>query len=329
MKGMDASGHCDNASPALTAGEGWHAWGQYLLLALVLAWPACSASAPVSKKADILLLQSGTATIYARAAEAFEQRLEQLCGGKKACPRARAAALPALPAALSDPPQLIVSLGHEAALQAFREAPDIPQLHALVSETEHQLHDRNGRGISALYLEQPLERQLAFIRFLLPDHRRIGILLSERTERLLPSLRRLTREADLDLRIIEVGSPREAGKRLHARGRDIDVLLALPDPVIYNRETLAGILLTAYQDRVPVIGFSQSMIRAGAIGGIYSSPRNIGIEAAQLALNILQDHRVIETHPSLLEVRVNRRVAGALHIRLPTDSEIQHWKEEQ
>jgi len=290
---------------------------------LAFAWPAVSGALQSS---DILLLRSGKAAIYSQTVEAFEQRLEQLCAKDRDCPRTRSVGLHELKTALSNPPRLIVSLGHNASLEALAQAHQIPQLHVLVSETHHQLH-RGEAKASAIYLEQPLRRQLDFIRFAFPDRRRIGVLLGEHAETLRESLLTLTRAADLDLHIIAIDSPRAIGKRLNAQAGAIDLLLALPDPAIYNRGTLAGLFLTAYRNRIPVIGFSESMIRAGAIGGIYSSPATTGAEAAQLALELLDEPRQVETHPSLLEVQVNRRVAGALHIQLPTDSEIQRWKE--
>jgi len=251
-----------------------------------------------------------------------------LCAERTDCPRTRSIDLPGLPSAMQQKPGLIVSLGHKASLQAVKDAGDTPQLHVLVSETQHQLHINGEHRVSALYLEQPLSRQLDFIRFLFPDRRRIGVLLGEHSETLGKPLEALTEAAGLDLHVIRIDSPRDIGKRLNAQAGAIDVLLALPDPAIYNRETLAGMFLTAYRNRIPVIGFSESMIRAGAIGGIYSSPATIGSEAAQRALELLDGRDPVATYPSLLAVRVNRSVAGALHIQLPTDSEIQRWKEE-
>jgi len=298
-----------------------------LVLVLSLAWPALSLGTPAQN--DILLVRSGDSSIYSQAIEAFDHRLEQLCASRANCPRTHTANLDTWQAELTKPPRLIVTLGHRASALAWKKVRHLPQLHIMVSETQHSLHGGGSEGVSAIFLEQPLKRQLDFVRFLLPDRRRVGVLLSEHSSKWLEILQTLTRGMELDLHVIEIDSPREIGKRLRASGSEIDVLLALPDPQIYNRETLAGILLTTYHDRIPVIGFSESMIRAGAIGGIYSSPKTIGTEAAQAALSIMDDQRHIDSPPSLLETRVNRRVADALNIRLPTESEIQRWKEDQ
>lgn len=325
MKGIDATGKAQSGPSPATARTGWFAGPGQLFAALLFALSAFSFGA--SQPQEILLVRSGEGTIYSQTIAAFEQRLEQLCVERENCPETRSVDLPDLQAALEGKPGLIVSLGQRASLAISQQAADAAQLHVLVSRTQHQEHYQGALGASAIYLEQPLAKQLDFIRFLLPDRRRIGVLLGKDSEAERQSLQQLTESTGLDLHIIEIDSPREIGRRLNAHGDNIDVLLALPDPAIYNRDTLAGLFLTAYRNRIPVIGFSEGMIRAGAIAGIYSSPVTTGTETAQLALELLDKPQHVEKHPTLLEIQVNRHVAGALHIQLPTDSEIQRWKE--
>ena len=87
------------------------------------------------------------------------------------------------------------------------------------------------------------------------------------------------------------------------------------------------ILLTSYRDGIPVVGFSAGLIKAGAIGGIYSSPDAIGTEVAERAVELLHKGKPRKGYPSHLEAGVNRQVAASLHIRLPTNKEIEHWRE--
>ena len=44
-----------------------------------------------------------------------------------------------------------------------------------------------------------------------------------------------------------------------------DVLLAVPDNVIYNRQSIRNILLTTYRHEQVVLGFSRGMVKAGAL----------------------------------------------------------------
>lgn len=202
-------------------------------------------------------------------------------------------------------------------------------MHILVSRSDHAPHRKTATRASAIYLEQPLERQLAFTRFLMPHKRRIGVLLSSYTNNRRGQLESLAQEWGFDLQIAEVTSAEQIGKQIRMLSDRIDVLLALPDPTVFNSKTLAGILLTTYRNRIPVIGFSEGMIKAGAIAGIYSSAQTVGTEAADASLRLLRvrGDAPFEAYPTLFKARVNRNVARALHIHLPTDSQIARWRD--
>lgn len=292
-------------------------------MAMLLPWSRGIAG----QGADILLIKSGDSALYSQVDEAFRQQLARQCKASP-CPSVRSVTRQQVRLPGQEAPRLIVALGHKASLDASRAAKDIPQLHCMVSKPEHATHEADSSKVSAIYLEQPLRRQLAFARFILPQHRRLGVLLGKQST--IPRELLLTRAKQwgFELHVKEIESPKQIGKQLHALKGKIDVLLALPDRSIYNRNTLATILLTTYRDRIPVIGFSAGVVKAGAIGGIYSSPKTIGREAAARALELMQGKPPGASYPSLQEAAVNRRVAAALHIRLPTNREIQRWQED-
>jgi len=294
------------------------------LLALSLLF---APGTPAQQEQDILLVRPADSALITEVEQAFTERLHERCKSRPDCPRIYPVAVTRLTGALKPPPRLMVSLGHEASRAISRMAGDTPQLHVLVSRAEHSSHAGAAGNRFAIYLEQPLSRYFELIRFLMPERTRVGILLSEHTEELRERLQSLAEREGMDLQVVEVKSGKQIGKQLHSLKDRVDVLLALPDPSIYNRGTLATILLTTYRDHIPVVGFSAGMVRAGAIAGIHSSPRNIGIEAADAAFDLLQGAPASTGYPKTFDVTVNRRVASALHIRLPTDAETQSWKE--
>ena len=46
---------------------------------------------------------------------------------------------------------------------------------------------------------------------------------------------------------------------------DPAVLVAVPDATLFNNRTISNILLTAYHQRSPVVGFSPACVKAGAL----------------------------------------------------------------
>jgi ABC-type uncharacterized transport system substrate-binding protein len=276
---------------------------------------------------DILLVRPEGSALASKVEKAFEARLNDRCTADGACARIESIAARDLASAVASHPRLIVALGHEASQAASDTASDTPQLHVLVSSAEHGRHIELGDMLSAVYLEQPLKRYFEFIRFLMPERKRIGVLLSKDTLALRDSLGSLAAQYGMDLQAVVVESKRQLGRKLHSLKGRADVLLALPDPSIYSQNTLGTILLTTYRDRIPVIGFSAGMVKAGSIAGLYSSLKNVGTEAADAALELLAGAPASTRYPENLATSINRRVASAMHIRLPTDAELRKWEE--
>lgn len=320
MSRQDGDSHLHRVS---TASGPWVA----LLLALLLAFRF--ASAAVGEAGTLLLVRPADSDTVALTEAAFSQRLQERCAQHSRCPAILTTTPDGLRDALQGNPALIVAFGQQASSEALLVAPGRPQLHTLISERLHAEHVQRRHELSAIYMEQPLDRQFRFIRFLMPEKRRLGVLLSEQSMHFKDRLTALADEYAFALHIETVSSGSEIGRQLHALNGKVDVLLSLPDPLIYNPRTLGTILLTSYRDNIPVIGFSAGMIKAGAVAGIYSSASSVGREAADTALDLLADHPPVSTHPRLFEVAVNRRVAGALHQSLPTNSEIDRWREDQ
>jgi len=104
-----------------------------------------------------------------------------------------------------------------------------------------------------------------------------------------------------------------------------DVFLSLPDPGIYNRHTISSILLTTYRYRVPLIGFSKSSVRAGALAAVYSSAQQIARQTATtipLWLTNTGHYATKISYPEQFSVAINKQVARSLGIDMPDGSSI-------
>ena len=70
-----------------------------------------------------------------------------------------------------------------------------------------------------------------------------------------------------------------------------DVLFALPDRMVYTRESARGILLQSFRKRTPVIGPNEAWVRMGALYALDWDYDEVGVVCAQLALRALQEAR--------------------------------------
>ncbi len=189
-----------------------------------------------------------------------------------------------------------------------------------------RLGEGGRRSASAIYLDQPFDRQAQLIHLAFPDIRRVGVLLSAeqgnlvgeidealRTQRLSPVHGTLTGEERLITPLENVLS-------------EAELLLAVPDPLVFNRNTAQSLFLTSYRYRDPVLGYSRSLTRAGALLSLHSSPAQIGRQTAEWVSQAIQAMPVrlpAPAYPLYFSVSINEQVARSLGFNLPSEAELE------
>lgn len=233
----------------------------------------------------------------------------------------------------SPPPDLIVPVGTRAARAVQRWGAHSPVFNILITREvfgalypDHAAtaHTRKGkRRVSAVFLEQPLRRQFQFIRLALPRLKHCGILLSEQSRTLVPEIGSAAAATGMELDVVdmdEFGRPVEGFRRVMG---DSEVILALPDSRVLSPSRAKWLLYMAYQRKVPIIGFSRAIVDAGALGAVYSTPSQIGRQAAEDVIQIILDIRErpgaawvlpAPRYPRYFEIAINRAVARSLGI---------------
>ena len=211
---------------------------------------------------------------------------------------------------------LYIAVGMKAAtLLASR---DIPTLSVFVPKAGYEkLQSASALRMtphSSIFLDQPMERQIALLLAALPDARKVGVLYSALPPE-LPLLRRLLREKNMQLHEQAVDQVHTLNDALEIVLEESDLLLVLPDAQIYNASTIRNILLTSYRRQVPLIGISQAYVKAGALCAIYSTPMQIAQQAAEAVKQFANSRKLPPSqYPVEFEVSVNTQVARSLEI---------------
>ena len=222
----------------------------------------------------------------------------------------------------SKQPDLVVTVGTDAASAVLREHPAVPVYATFLPRAAHDAllaqtgSSRAGHGRdSALYLDQPLERQLKLLRLALPGYSRLGVVLGPESSKSEPLLQRATHSAGLSLRVEKITGEKQLIKALHRVMDESDLLLSVPDPQVFNRHTAQSVLLTTYRLGKPVAGYSRAYVTAGALLAVYSTPAQIGRQIGEelLALQNKADRPLPAAgYPRYFSVEVNERVAHSL-----------------
>lgn len=232
---------------------------------------------------------------------------------------------PSIPAPDSD---LVISVGMKAAMTvAASNSPVVLNILVPKSGYEKLLRDfpsrANSKNFSAIFLDQPIARQVRLIAAILPGKRHVGVLFDSFPQDELMQLRQQMSRHGLNLheRVISPALPLHDA--LQEVLQDSEVLLALPDSTVYNNSTLRNILLATYRSNIPLIGFSSSYVKAGALCAVFSTPAQI---AAQTAMAIQQFWETSALppaqYPQLFEVMVNEQVGRSLGLSTKSPAEL-------
>ena len=174
---------------------------------------------------------------------------------------------------------------------------------------------------TAVWLDQPLARQIAFIRILLPPLRELGVLYGPESGSLADELHATA--AARQMRVIGLVS--EPDSEINGAVTDLlrrsEALLALPDPAVYNRYNVQSVLLASFRARHPVIGFSESWVHAGALAAIHTTPAQLGEDLGGVIGTWLDDGAPLPPAraPARWTITVNRQVAFSLGVHVPPD----------
>ena len=227
---------------------------------------------------------------------------------------------------------LVVTIGVRA-VEAVAALPiRTPVLAAMVPRSWYLrtgralLTDSGRREYSALYVDQPFERQAALIHQALPDAGRVGVLLGAGQAGLVAELEAALRP--YGLKLVPAILPDEGRLLSELEGvlPDADLLLAIADPQVFNRSTAQSLFLTTYRYRVPVMGYSRSMTRAGALLSLHASPQQIGRQAAETVIAAVQGGAVrlpAPAYPAYFSISINDKVGRSLGHSLPTEAELE------
>jgi putative tryptophan/tyrosine transport system substrate-binding protein len=221
--------------------------------------------------------------------------------------------------------ELVIALGVKALESASKLKPNTPVLGVFTPlPTFNSLMAVSGRELgnfSAIVLDQPYSRQLSLIKIILPEAKNIGVLLGNTSAQFSENLKEEADERALNLLQEKVNQQADLIPKLNKLLESSDVLLAIPDTTIYSRETAQPILLTSYRHKKTVFGYSQSYVRAGALGAVYSTSRQLAKQAAEIAIasQALPGLLPAPQAPKYFSIAVNYQVARSLAIALPDE----------
>lgn len=287
-------------------------WLRYVFLVVLLA---ASATTSVAGEKRVLIVREDSG-VSRQASELLLQELTQL--GWAVAEVTLAGDRPIESHAEHE--QALIALGSRAFIAALRHSGGKPVVAALLAQSSlDDIAPMTGDRWSVILLDQPVERWINLIHSAFPGIQQVGMLVGPTSQKAARFMERRMSDRRLTLTVEQVNSPEEVVPALERLLPRMGVLLALPDPVAHNRNSVQPLLLTTYRAGIPVLAYSEAYQQAGAVLALYSTVPQIVTQVVE-TLQQIHDGRSLPNaqSPRYFTVGVNMAVARSLGLSLPS-----------
>ena len=221
-------------------------------------------------------------------------------------------------------PLAIVAVGTDATRWAITNAT-VPVVFCMVANARQSvmadLITADEARVHGVSLDIPAQTQLRRMLGVLPKVKRVGVLYDpEKSAAAVREMKQAAAELGLevvDQKVIRQSALPEETALIASR---IDLLWAPVDSTVFNSRSAQFVLTEMLQRKVPVMGFSENMVKAGALLGPRVSYAAIGRQTAELLRAILNPGRSPREPvqaPQDFQIVVNGRVLELLGNPIP------------
>lgn len=280
-------------------------------MALCLAFITRALSA-----ADVYVVASSDAAPYLSAQDALQRKLEK-AGYKVHRVELKDFDESQSKKASSDPHTSFVAIGSDAAEALHKRiAEPHPVIYCMVADPDG-LGLNGGKSIYGVNTNVPISAQTALIAQALPRAHTIGLLLQSDNaddRRVCDSLKEAL-PAGWSVETIYADQQKSVSKAIDTLfDRKIDIVWTTPDSTVFDQATLRSLLLTSLRRKIPVFGYSQGLVKAGALFGVCIDPQTQGEQAAALLDRVRKGQK--ENMSPEYDIAVNLNVAERMSINL-------------
>ncbi len=228
----------------------------------------------------------------------------------------------------------IIVAGIDAAKAlAGRGALSKPLIYTMLPLSNYEWLGDNGMLISQhklLYIDQPPSRYVQLLRAAMPEAAAIGYLYGEISAAYIDEIKKIVDAAKLGVVQADLVGSDKLSNLLKSVFTSSDAVLLLPDPFFYNRRVVQEVLLASFRYKRPLVVYSESFLKAGAMLALFSTPEQIGRQTAEV-FNCLgrpcYSAVTQRSAPKYFSVMVNEVVARQMGIKSKGAEELQIYLE--
>lgn len=216
-------------------------------------------------------------------------------------------------------PDLVLAVGILAAAVAKERFSDIPVLFCMVINYER--FNLVGNNITGISSEVSTEDLIAIIKELFGTQKKnMGVIYDPlKSIDFVSRAESVVKKYGCNLVKKEISSEKEVQAALEAIVDKIDCLGIIPDGTVVTKNSLSTIINVSLKHRIPTVCTSSAIVKAGALISISPDYKNMGLQAAQMAVTLLNNPSMISLGvkmPDKLKIAVNEKTARIIGLDL-------------
>jgi len=224
--------------------------------------------------------------------------------------------------------RLIVTVGVKAAKFIDSKKVNAQTVYAMLPFSAYQIlstPNQNCNKKTAVYINQPIQRQLNLSQEIFPRKDKYGVILGDTSKQRYTYEKNKRQFSSENINTAHINSNRELAWSLRSLSNQSDIFIAINDPLVFNANNAKWLLYMAYQQRKPVIGFSKPYVSAGAAASVYSTPAQLGKQTAESVTQAkLKNIECLfdPQYPKYFKVALNKAVIKSLSGRTQNSTTI-------
>ncbi|MCX6833417.1 MAG: hypothetical protein NT028_15060, partial [candidate division Zixibacteria bacterium] len=167
-----------------------------------------------------------------------------------------------------------------------------------------------------------VELQLQKFQSIFPDLKKIGVICSKRTCRIVEEAKKAAASLGIKMISYELTAAKQLPEAIDSLCRSVDGIWTVADEELSTPQFIRYTLLETLRNRIPVMGFNQTFVESGALLCLEADYKYVGIQAAEIALRVLKGSNPATTKPTVSEVNylyLNLKTSKLLNINLPPE----------
>ncbi len=203
-------------------------------------------------------------------------------------------------------PDILLAVGSTATGFADKFFPTIPVVFAKVLNPIEsgfiRSWEKPSGHMTGAALDIPVDQQIQKFSTVIPNLKRIGVVYTDNSSRLVAEARKACSGQGVTLIAIKIGSSKELPAAIDSLCRVADGIWTIADELLSSPQFIRHTLMETLRSKIPIMGFNQNFVENGALFCLEADYKFIGRQAGEMVLALMNGKDIGTIKPTVPDV---------------------------